>query len=249
VFFDPGDVASFLGANITGSLVPVFVSQGMTQEQATATAQAIAQSLTPTLTGLVAAAPLGTITFADQTRPDVLFSYFNLNRRITVYGLDVGYDWDLSSAFGVGGSYSWQSENVFDNVVFAVAEGGNGIPYMSNSPKHKASVSFRYRNEDKRLNAELRGRYADAFPVNSGLFTSGYGFDDPNSPDSTGTYSYSPVPTTITLDAGITWRPPFGGRDVAISLNGTNILDNRRATFAGTPKIGRVIMTRLRYAF
>jgi iron complex outermembrane receptor protein len=249
VFFEPGDVASFLGANITSSLVPLFMAQGMPQQQATATAQAIAQNLVPTLTGIVAAAPLGTITFADQTRPDVLFSYFNLNRRIKVYGLDLGYSWDLTSTFAVAGSYSWQSENVFDEVVFSVADGGNGIPYMSNSPKHKATLSLQYQPGDGNVSAEIRGRYADAFPVNSSLFTSGYSFDDPNSADTTVTYRYAPVPTSITLDAGITWRPSFGGRDIALSLNGTNILDNRRATFAGTPKIGRVIMTRLRYAF
>jgi outer membrane receptor for ferrienterochelin and colicins len=133
--------------------------------------------------------------------------------------------------------------------VFSVADGGNGIPYMSNSPKHKATLSLQYRPSDPKWSAELRGRYADAFPVNSSLFTSGYTFDDPNSSDTTVTYQYAPVPTSITLDAGITWRPPFGGRDIALSLNGTNILDNRRATFAGTSKIGRVIMTRLRYAF
>jgi hypothetical protein len=120
---------------------------------------------------------------------------------------------------------------------------------MSNTPKHKATLALRWRNEAKRVNVELRGRYADAFPVNSSLFTSGYSFDDPNSADTTVTYRYAPVPTSITLDAGITWRPPLGGRDITLSLNGTNVLDNRRATFAGTPKIGRVVLTRVRYAF
>lgn len=249
VFFNSSDVSTFLGGNITSSLTPIFQAQGMSQQQATATAQAVATSIVPSLTSLVASAPLGTITFADQTRPDVLFSYFNLNRRITVYGLDLGYDWDLTHSFTIGGTYSWQSENVFDQIVFTQAEGGNGLPYMSNTPKHKATFSVRYQNDAHRISSEVRARYADAFPVNSSLYTSGYAFDDPNSSDTTVTYKYAPVPTTITLDAGVTWRLPLRNRDVAFSLNGTNVLDNRRATFAGTPRIGRLIMTRLRYAF
>jgi iron complex outermembrane receptor protein len=220
----------------------------MSEAEANAAAAELAASIVPGLASLVASAPLGTITFEGQTRPDVLFTYFNLGRTITVYGIDLGYDWDVSDAVSIGGTYSWQSENVFEEIVFSRETGGNGLPYMSNSPKHKATFTVRYRHEPRRIGAELRARYADAFPVNSSLYTSGYAFDDPNSADSTVKYTYPPVPTTIALDAGVTWRIP-GPRDITLSLHGTNVLDNRRPTFAGTAPIGRLVLGRIRYAF
>jgi outer membrane receptor for ferrienterochelin and colicins len=154
----------------------------------------------------------------------------------------------LSNKLTVSGTYSWQSENVFDDVVFDVTTGANGLPFMSNSPKNKASVTFRY-DHTPSLSLELRGRYADAFPVNSGVYYSGKDIDDPNSANPADTYQYPSVPVFMTMDAGVTWRQPLGYENLTWSLNGTNVLDNKRPTFAGTPAIGAMVMTRLAYRF
>ena len=64
------------------------------------------------------------------------------------------------------------------------------------------------------------------------------------------TYTYPAVPVNAFLDLGFTWRLPFrGSQQISWSLNGTNILDNKRPTFAGVPSIGRMIMTRIQYGF
>lgn len=249
VFFDPTSVGGYLATNIVSTLTPIFMSpQGgnMPQQQAVATATAIAQQVAPQLTAVLAQAPLGTITFADETRPDVLFTYFSLNRTIDLFGIDLGYDFELNRNLVLAGTYSWQSRHTFDNVVFSRLEGGNGLPYMSNSPKHKASLSTRYTTDDRQWSGELRGRYTDAFPVNSGLFASGIDFTDPNGG---GTYQYPSVPTTLTLDIGATWRPMIEGHDLAISLNVTNLLDSQKPTFAGTAPLGRLILSRISYRF
>jgi len=51
------------------------------------------------------------------------------------------------------------------------------------------------------------------------------------------------------VDAQFSWRLPLPGQSVTWSITGTNILDNKRVTFVGTPEIGRLLMTRVQYAF
>ncbi|HKS04818.1 MAG TPA: TonB-dependent receptor [Gemmatimonadaceae bacterium] len=251
VFFDGANVGAYVGTNVVQTLVPFFMSaQGgsMSQPQAQATATAIANQLAPQAATILASAPLGTVTFDDETRSDVLFTYFTVDRKIEVYGVDLGYDWLLTNRLTLSGTYSWQSENVFDNVVFDETTGANGLPFMSNSPKNKMSLTMRY-DDARKYAVEVRGRYADAFPVNSGVYYSGKDIDDPNSAVPTDVYQYPSVPVFMTLDAGVTWRQPFGYRNLTWSLNGTNILNNERPTFAGTPLIGSMVMTRLSYTF
>jgi iron complex outermembrane receptor protein len=76
--------------------------------------------------------------------------------------------------------------------------------------------------------------------VNSGVFIS-YG-------NPVGSVRYDPVPVNALLDAGFSWVLPVSGSP-RWSLNATNLLDNKVATFVGVPKIGRLIMTRLQYTY
>jgi iron complex outermembrane receptor protein len=57
------------------------------------------------------------------------------------------------------------------------------------------------------------------------------------------------VPVNAFLDASFSWRLPLPGQQLTWSLTGTNITDNKRITFIGTPEIGRMLMTRLQYQF
>jgi outer membrane receptor for ferrienterochelin and colicins len=248
VFFDGANVGAYVGTNVVQTLVPIFMGQGDDQPTATAKATAIAGALAPQAAAILASAPLGTLTFDDETRSDVLFTYFTVDSSITLYGVDLGYDWMFTDRITLSGTYSWQSKNVFDDVVFDETTGANGLPFMSNSPKNKGSLTVRY-DDTRKFALEVRGRYADAFPVNSGVYYSGKDIDDPNSANPLDVYQYPSVPVFLTLDAGVTWRQPLGYRNLTWSLNGTNILNNERPTFAGTPTIGSMVMTRLSYTF
>ena len=84
-------------------------------------------------------------------------------------------------------------------------------------------------------------RYADAFPVNSGLFNS-------LTPNPDGGATYAPIPANTMIDVGAAYRLPIG-QNVTWSLNVTDLLDTRVATFVGVPQIGRLIVTRVRYSF
>jgi iron complex outermembrane receptor protein len=56
------------------------------------------------------------------------------------------------------------------------------------------------------------------------------------------------VPVNALLDAGFSWLLPVAGSP-RWSLNATNLLDNKVATFVGVPAIGRMIMTRVQYQY
>ncbi len=265
VMFDPANLAGFLGGNIVETLTPIFTAQIQQQNpgippaeaQALAAAQAgqIANGLAPQLAGALARAPLGTITFGD--RPDLLATYVSGgSETLDVYGIDIGYDWLFNDKWSVAGTYSWLSDNEFPLI-----DGGNSLPYRTNSPMHKATLALRYVNELKGLSTELRGRYADAFHVNSGVFYSGTDIDAPDGTCSDAAadqcsgapgaqqYRYPSVPVSATIDLNVSWRLPFLGENVTWSLLANNVLDNKRPTMAGIPAIGRLVMTRLQYRF
>ncbi len=87
-------------------------------------------------------------------------------------------------------------------------------------------MSANYRNDRTGLSAEIRGRYVDAFPVNSGSYigeVEAYGL----------------------VDANVTYALPFS-RSTQISLAATNLLDDRHREFVGAPELGRLVLLRVR---
>src|SRR5439155_63777 len=119
---------------------------------------------------------------------------------------------------------------------------GHGIAQAliaARTPPGQAAATARYYNQPHAYSDEVRGRYADAFTGNSGVFNS-YNIGTP--------VPYPPVPVNALLDAGFSWVIPVNGAP-RWSLNATNLLDNKVPTFVGVPAIGRMIMTRLQYQF
>ena len=158
-------------------------------------------------------------------------------------------------------AYSYSNKNVFEGV-----DGGNGAPLMSNSPKNRGSVGARYSTNGNGFGGELRVRYTDAFPVNSGVYATNVAFPiaagqpgaiattptigyNKCNPVAVGAFCYNNVPTAFQLDGQVSKRFDLGRQRFMISLSGTNILNNKTATFAGTPEIGRLLLTRLQYTF
>jgi hypothetical protein len=56
------------------------------------------------------------------------------------------------------------------------------------------------------------------------------------------------VPVNFFLDAGFSWRLPFG-QNVRWAVNGQNLLGNEVPAFIGVPAVGRLVSTRLQYTF
>ena len=213
-FLDPTTLGATLGAVLTA------------EAQAGRVPAAAIAPLATALTGQLAQVPVGTVVpdnpLADT--PSLFFSYRNIDKTIDYSGVDLAFDYLLSDRVTLLGTYSWVSDVLFPEV----STGPDTLTL--NSPDNKATLTARYRDEVSGLSFELRGRYANAFPVNSGVYM-------------------GDVPVNAFMDAQFSWRLPLPGRSVTWSITGTNILNNKRVTFIGTPEIGRLVMTRVQYAF
>ena len=213
-FLDPATLGATLGAVLTA------------EAQAGRVPAAAIAPLATALTTQLAQVPVGTVVpdspLADT--PSLFFSYRNIEQTIDFSGVDLAFDYLLTDRVTLIGTYSWVSDVLFPEV-------STGVDTLTlNSPDNKATLTARYRDEVSGLSFELRGRYTNAFPVNSGVYVGN-------------------VPVNAFMDAQFSWRLPFPGRTVTWSITGTNILDNKRATFVGTPEIGRLLMTRVQYEF
>jgi iron complex outermembrane receptor protein len=213
-FLDPTTLSAAIGAALAA------------QAAAGRVPAAAVVPLTTSLTTQFAAVPLGTVVPESDlaNTPSLFFTYRNISKTISFSGVDAALDYLLTDRVTLIGTYSWVSDVIFPDIV-------TGPDTLTlNSPDHKATVATRYRDEARGLSFELRGRYQNAFPVNSGVYV-------------------GDVPVNAFLDANFSWRLPVPGQSVTWSLTGTNITNNKRFTFIGTPEIGRLVMTRLQYAF
>lgn len=173
----------------------------------------------------VAVVPLGNVVPEGNRyqRNDVIFTYRNVNKTIQLYGTDVAADYLLTPRITVAGTYSYVSDTQFPDV-----PGGNNEPLRLNAPQHKASVGLQYDSPVNGWAGELRYRYYDAFRVNSAVYLGN-------------------VPTNNFVDLTVSKAVMLTGRRARFSLNATNVFDNRRPTFIGTPAIGRLLVTRVSY--
>jgi iron complex outermembrane receptor protein len=223
VMFDGPQLAAYLGANIAQALI----AQGASPQVAQATAEQVA----PAITQVMAAIPVGTTALASSLydKPYLVYTYIPQSGFAWVNGVDVAADYALSSRWALAGGYSHLSRNVFP-------VGRDTL--SANTPRHRATATLRYEKEDS-YSAELRGRYADAFSVRSGVYvTSDL---DPTKP-------YDRVPPSTVLDATASWMlRQYGAPRISLTVN--NLLNSRSTTFIGVPSIGRVILTQLQYTF
>jgi iron complex outermembrane receptor protein len=184
-----------------------------------ANAQAIA--------GGLAKVPLGTISpdhpLTNAPGPDIIVTYRNYGK-LNVWGSDFGGEFLIDDHFSVLGTYSWVNRDLFPR-----SEVGGLSDVTLNAPANKASLTGRYRDQQRGRGAELRLRNVAGFPVASGVYT--------------GT-----VDTYTLLDANVDFAIPRV-RGTQFSITGTNLLNDMHREFVGVPEIGRLILTQLRFTF
>lgn len=260
IFFgSPTQVGGYLEQQLQANLGPQLAGLGLTSAQIGAIVSGLVDRLRPS----VAALPLGVVTFANgQTDPNAVYAtYFTSAGKLWVRGLDIATTVAATDRITADLAYSYQSQNVFRGV-----NGGNGLALMSNSPNSRGSLGINYRNEESKISYEVRTRYNEAYPVNSGVYATGFAFPiaagNPGaittatgggpgrcSPAPAGNFCYDNVPEAFTFDAQVTKKFTMGNQKLAWTLNATNLFDLRVRTFPGVPEIGRMIMTRLQYSF
>lgn len=231
VFFDPGAPTSANGliGYLGSTMGPTLVANGVP-------ASAVPTVITNWVTSL-AGLPTGALNFDnplyDQTY--LVFTYQNATGTVDARGIDAAVDVLLDDMWSVEATYSNLARNVFTDAPGASAAN----PLSANTPKHRASLTFRRVDEAAGFNLEVRGRYMDTFNVNSGVFNN-YNIGTP--------VAYSKVPVNAFVDAGFSWRIPTA-QNIRWSLNIQNVLNNEVPSFIGVAPVGRFTTTRISYTF
>jgi outer membrane receptor for ferrienterochelin and colicins len=222
-----------LGAYLVPKITAALMAQGVPQAQAVAQATLLGSGYAT----ILAKVPVGAAAFTSPLydQPYLVFTYQNATGFVNVTGQDLSADLLLVPGWTLSATYSHLDKNVWTDAPGASAAN----PLTSNTPKNRASMTLRYENQMHGYSAELRGRYADAFPVNSGVFNS-YNIGTPT--------PYPPVPVNAFIDASMSWVLPVRGSP-RWSVSATNILDNRVPTFVGVPALGALVMTRIQYQY
>jgi outer membrane receptor for ferrienterochelin and colicins len=168
--------------------------------------------------------PLGTVVPDHELTAsgDMFLTYRNFGQ-VELWGTDLVLQVLLTERVSLSGNYSYASENYF-----TAEEVGGLSPLALNSPKNKGSVTGRYESPGMAgFAGELRVRYTDGFPQNSGVYI--------------GT-----VESYTHLDATVNYR--FGvGTGALLTPTAQNLLNDRTRQFVGAPAIGRMIMARVQY--
>jgi iron complex outermembrane receptor protein len=173
----------------------------------------------PAVTGI----PLATVTPVNTVGDpyDIFLAYRNFGE-VHLWGTDLGAQFYVNDQVSVSASYSFVNRNLFQNL--------DGIGDIAlNAPMNKGKLGVAYRNDAAGWFGEIRGRYVEAFPVNSGVFVGN-------------------VESYIVTDANVTYALPFAG-GTELMLGATNLFDDRHQEFVGAPAIGRLLFGRLRQTF
>lgn len=206
-FLNGAELAAYVQPFISGGLQ----QQGIPQE----VADSIATAQAAMMGGTVGALPLGTISPANVPDPTALVAAPRNYGKVTITGVDLAADYRITDQWGIGLTYSFMSDNYFENV-----EGGNDLSL--NAPKNKGSLAVRY--ADAGLRAEGRYRYTEGFRMKSGVYE-------------------GDIPSYGLVDLTLGYRIP-GLQSLDLTLTAQNVLNNVHQEFMGAPAVGRSLLVR-----
>jgi iron complex outermembrane receptor protein len=167
--------------------------------------------------------PLGlTSPIEDQSPTAVILTYRNFGD-VSLGGADFSFSYYATRNWVLNGNYSYVSKDFFP------PGPDQPHPIALNSPQHKIGLGLQYRNLKQGFDAELRGRYTEGFPMNSGVYI-------------------GEVQTYTVFDANLGYDLSFLN-DARLSVTIQNILDHKHREFVGVPELGRLIVGRLTYTF
>ena len=228
----------FLNGQALGQyLVPRFMADlGMSQAQAQATAASlIGTAEAPKLAGV----PVGVISSADvdANGGQLLVTYVNVDENIDLWGSDVSAKALVSDEFALSSSVSFVNRDRFQTQ--------NAGLVTLNAPRWKGTMAVDYDNDDTGLFGQVRMRYNDAFPVNSGVYVGTLCIDDP---EPEGPLEESCVDSATLFDLNVGYRLPMV-RGATLNVLVNNLLNADYRAFPGTPTQGRLLMARIKYEF
>jgi len=262
VFFEKSSLQSYMQAALVPAITAALMAPpfNMPQAQAAGTAQVFAPQIAGSVATSFAPLPLGIVSFNNDTfasARDIFATYTSYDATVTVNGLDIALDWAANDNWTLGGTFSWVSDDYFDDVVSS-----NNLPLMLNAPTNKISTSAAFRSTDGQWGFDVRHRYTNAYPVNSGVYATAVVFP---APGTNTTYRYDETTVTCNrgnnhrllkclkaanvVDIGFSWRRLMGAREALFSIRMDNAFDTKYRTMPGMPELGRMITTRWQYSF
>ncbi|HYW11595.1 MAG TPA: TonB-dependent receptor, partial [Longimicrobium sp.] len=216
------------GQQLGAYLVPRLMGAGLSQAQAVGIVNGLAR------------VPLGVISSedVDARGPQALVTYVNVDETINLWGTDVSATALLGSEWELSGTVSFVNENLWDTE--------NAGLVTLNAPQWKGGITLDYDNDDTGLFGEVRMRYNDAFPVNSGVYI---GTRCLNGPDAVANPLQEDCVESYTLfDLNLGYRLPMvQGATLNVLVN--NLLDAAYRPFPGSPTMGRMLIARIKYEF
>jgi iron complex outermembrane receptor protein len=244
IFFDSTSMKNYMQAALIPAITQALMGPpfNMSQQQAAGTAQVFAPQVAAGVANGLKPLPLGIVSFNSESfasARDILATYTSYDATVTVSGVDLAVDFVANDNWTLGGTLSWVSDDVFEGVTSS-----NSLPLMLNAPTNKLSLSASFRSTDRTWGVDVRNRYTNSYPVNSGVYATGVEFLGPS-----GSYMYEDLEAANVLDLQFNWRRLFGTREVLFSIRADNVLDQEYRTMPGAPLIGRLISTRWQYAF
>ncbi|NUM75219.1 TonB-dependent receptor [candidate division KSB1 bacterium] len=177
--------------------------------------------------------PYGTVTPQEAYDPTAIILTYRNFGDISLNGMDMNLTYYASPKWVFAGNYSFVTKNGFNlfkkpnRVVYRNLDGVADIAL--NAPGNKATLSIQYRAPKRGYDVELRGRYVEGFPMDSGAFV-------------------GEVQTYSVFDFNFGYDLPFAA-GTRWSVNVQNILDKEHKEFVGAPVLGRLILSRLTYTF
>lgn len=165
--------------------------------------------------------PFGTVSPVEAYDPqDVLVTFRNFGS-VSLYGIDLSFEYALNNMINLGANYSYISKNIFRK------SPGLSDDILLNSPRNKAAVYMQYSIWKTGLGGRTQVRYVDAF-------------------DMYGPFIGSRVKSYIIVDQDLRW---FLSKNTSVTLTIQNLFDNRHIEFVGAPKLGRLAILRGSYSF
>ena len=178
------------------------------------------------LAGGIAAIPLGTVTPVEAgalSPADLILTFRNFKGDVSLWGTDLSVEYAPTPRWGIGVNYSHISKDLFP-------KGPDQIQDIAlNAPKNKVNGVVTFRDPGVGIDAGVRIRWVDSFPVLSGVFA--------------GT-----VEAYTVVDVNAAYALPFHRR-ATLRATVQNLFDNEHFEYVGTPRIGRLAMVQLSYAF
>lgn len=187
--------------------------------------------------------PLATVVphnAAVTNRPDIFLTYRNFGE-VDLLGADMALDYLLNNYFSVAATLSLTNKDYYTrDEVRKPGEAEGFADIALNAPKAKGSFTGRFRDERSGWSAEARYRAVKGFPINSGVWSTGYEADG---------VTRKTIASYGVIDAQVSYQLPIGERNMLLTLMANNVLDKPYATFTGVPNLGRMLISKVTFSF